>query len=248
MGTLCGVGRPRKPRSRESSPSKARTLTWDGGPVPQSCSSPRPFIAMQSGHHCPWARTGRPPCHHAGRIHGRTSRTDHIGGGPKQRTGGLWASEFVGDGGLLSYGVDPLAAGRRGLRSARGAPMRDGCPRSCIRFASASPANETGHISRSPSTSLPARSLRLHCGLGPLNWAARQTRDVVAPNIGYPLDMIIRTVKKLISAAVFGCPRLYFFDLPGEQTSSRAALRSGVRPGAAFYFRQVKRAVNRKLA
>src|SRR5215813_8809401 len=42
-----------------------------------------------------------------------------------------------------------------------------------------------------------------------------------------PLDMIIRAVKKLISTSVFGCPWLYFFDLPGEQTS-RAASRRGV--------------------
>src|SRR5215471_12740367 len=51
-----------------------------------------------------------------------------------------------------------------------------------------------------------------------------------------PLDMIIRAVKKLISTSVFGCPRLYFFALRGEQTS-RAASRRGVRPGGAFYFR-----------
>src|SRR6516165_4222754 len=51
----------------------------------------------------------------------------------------------------------------------------------------------------------------------------------------YPLDMIIRAVKKLISTSVFGCPCLYFFDLPSEQTS-RAASRRGVRPGATFYF------------
>jgi hypothetical protein len=32
---------------------------------------------------------GRRPCRHTGYIHGRASRADHIGGGPKQRTGGL---------------------------------------------------------------------------------------------------------------------------------------------------------------
>jgi putative ABC transport system substrate-binding protein len=31
------------------------------------------------------------PCRHAGCIHGRASRVDHIGGGPKQRPGGLLA-------------------------------------------------------------------------------------------------------------------------------------------------------------
>ena len=36
----------------------------------------------------------------------------------------------------------------------------------------------------------------------------------LTPHIGYPLDMIIRAVKKLISTNVFGCPRLYFFRLP----------------------------------
>jgi putative ABC transport system substrate-binding protein len=29
------------------------------------------------------------PCHHPGSIHGRASRVDHFGCGPKQRTGGL---------------------------------------------------------------------------------------------------------------------------------------------------------------
>jgi len=38
----------------------------------------------------PWARTGRRPCVLAGWwIHAHASRADHIGGGPKQRTGGL---------------------------------------------------------------------------------------------------------------------------------------------------------------
>jgi putative ABC transport system substrate-binding protein len=32
---------------------------------------------------------GGGPCHHAGYIHGRASRAAHIGGGPKQRTGGV---------------------------------------------------------------------------------------------------------------------------------------------------------------
>ena len=31
-----------------------------------------------------WARAGRRPRHHLGCIHGRASRADHIGGGPKQ--------------------------------------------------------------------------------------------------------------------------------------------------------------------
>jgi hypothetical protein len=37
----------------------------------------------------PWARAGRRPSRHAECIHDRASRVDHIGGGPKQRTGGL---------------------------------------------------------------------------------------------------------------------------------------------------------------
>src|SRR5215471_19032955 len=50
-----------------------------------------------------------------------------------------------------------------------------------------------------------------------------------------PLDLII-AVKKLISTSVFGCPRLYFFALRGEQTSSRAASRRGVPPARFFIF------------
>jgi len=34
-------------------------------------------------------RAGRRPCRPTGCIHGHPSRGDHIGGGPKQRTGGL---------------------------------------------------------------------------------------------------------------------------------------------------------------
>ena len=55
----------------------------------------------------------------------------------------------------------------------------------------------------------------------------------------YPLDMIIRAVKKLISTSVFGCPRLYLFALPGEQTSLKGRIATRRAPGAAFYFRQV---------
>jgi len=43
------------------------------------------------GHHDPWARAGRRPCRDTEWIHGHASRLDHIGSGPKQRTGGLWA-------------------------------------------------------------------------------------------------------------------------------------------------------------
>jgi hypothetical protein len=35
---------------------------------------------------------GGGPCRHAGCIHEQASRTDHIGGGPKQPTGGLLAT------------------------------------------------------------------------------------------------------------------------------------------------------------
>src|SRR5262252_1202190 len=53
----------------------------------------------------------------------------------------------------------------------------------------------------------------------------------------YPLDMIIRAVKKLryISTSIFGCPRLYFFALPGEQTSLRGRIATR-RAGRGFLF------------
>jgi putative ABC transport system substrate-binding protein len=38
-----------------------------------------------------WARAGGRSCRYVGCIHGRASRADHIGGGPKRRTGGLSA-------------------------------------------------------------------------------------------------------------------------------------------------------------
>jgi hypothetical protein len=40
----------------------------------------------------PGARASRRPCRHAGGIYGFASRADYIGGSPKQRTGGLFAS------------------------------------------------------------------------------------------------------------------------------------------------------------
>ena len=46
-------------------------------------------------------------------MDGRASHADHIGGGPKQRTGGLFAICLARHGGLLSYGVDPLDTNRR---------------------------------------------------------------------------------------------------------------------------------------
>jgi putative ABC transport system substrate-binding protein len=45
----------------------------------------------RNGHYGPWGRATGRSCRHAGCIHGRASRTDHIRGGPKQRSGGLWA-------------------------------------------------------------------------------------------------------------------------------------------------------------
>ena len=58
----------------------------------------------------------------------------------------------------------------------------------------------------------------------------------LAPRIGYSLDMITRAAKKVNIHKRSGLSTLVFFDLPGEQTSSRAASRRGVRPGAAFIF------------
>jgi putative ABC transport system substrate-binding protein len=45
----------------------------------------------RSGHCRRWARAGRRLCIPVGWIPVRASRVDHIGGGPKQRTGSLWA-------------------------------------------------------------------------------------------------------------------------------------------------------------
>jgi putative ABC transport system substrate-binding protein len=38
----------------------------------------------------PWARAARRPCRRSGWIHVYASHADHMGGGPKQCTGGLW--------------------------------------------------------------------------------------------------------------------------------------------------------------
>ena len=51
--------------------------------------------------------------------------------------------------------------------------------------------------------------------------------------------MIIRAVKKLISTSVFGCPRLYLFALPGEQTSLKGRIATRRAPRRGFLFRQV---------
>jgi hypothetical protein len=49
----------------------------------------------------------------ARRIHGRASHADHIGGCPKRRTSGVCATFFAREGGLLSYGIDPVDLWRR---------------------------------------------------------------------------------------------------------------------------------------
>jgi putative ABC transport system substrate-binding protein len=46
-------------------------------------------VEIEAAVHRPWARAGRRPCRHNGCILDRASRGDHIGGGQKQRTGGL---------------------------------------------------------------------------------------------------------------------------------------------------------------
>ena len=48
-----------------------------------------------------------------GCIYVRASHADHIGGGSKQRTGGLFGILLVRDGGLLSYGPDRVDNWRR---------------------------------------------------------------------------------------------------------------------------------------
>jgi hypothetical protein len=53
---------------------------------------------------------GLRPCRHAGSLHERPSRADHIGGRPKQRTGGLLFFLLCH---LLSYGNDPTDSFRR---------------------------------------------------------------------------------------------------------------------------------------
>ena len=44
----------------------------------------------RNSHHRPWAGAGRRPCRPARYIHAGASRADHLGGGPKPRTGGLY--------------------------------------------------------------------------------------------------------------------------------------------------------------
>jgi putative ABC transport system substrate-binding protein len=58
-------------------------------PVEQSTKVALTLNLKANGHHHPCARAGRRPCRHPGCIHGHASRSNHIGGGPKQRTGGL---------------------------------------------------------------------------------------------------------------------------------------------------------------
>jgi len=56
---------------------------------------------------------------------------------------------------------------------------------------------------------------------------------VAAAYLRYPLDMIIR---ELISTSVFGCPRLYFFALPSEQTSLKGRIATRHAPRRGFLF------------
>ena len=46
-------------------------------------------VEIETAITAPGTRAGRRPCRPAGCIHVHTSRADHFGGGPKQRTGGL---------------------------------------------------------------------------------------------------------------------------------------------------------------
>ena len=47
-------------------------------------------VDIEAGHHRSWTRAWRRPCRHTGCIHDPASSADHIGGGPKQRTGSLF--------------------------------------------------------------------------------------------------------------------------------------------------------------
>ena len=71
------------------------------------------MMRRRRGRHRPWVRAARRACRHAGYVHKLASRADRIGGGPKQRTGGLCANFLARDGGLLSYGVDRVDIWRR---------------------------------------------------------------------------------------------------------------------------------------
>jgi hypothetical protein len=74
---------PLDPMGRKARPAAARSLKVEliTAPVDSDVDIEMAIIAI--------GRAGGRPCRHAGVIHVRASRADHIGSGPVQRTGGL---------------------------------------------------------------------------------------------------------------------------------------------------------------
>jgi hypothetical protein len=159
------------PLTSECSP--ADTLLGRAGTLPDSPT--RPFIPRQKLKRpsSPLARAGRRPCRHAGWIRGRASGADHIGGGPKQRTGGLRAI-FLRQrrqlAFLLNRPIRPLPSRRQLCRSHPARREAGGASRS---------ATDKIRDGREPQDRQGARS----CGT-PVDYAARRRGHRISAGYG----------------------------------------------------------------